>query len=73
MRYWVPVYIALVIVSITIITNPSTDNDENLEEVFTRSIEHGQKFGLVLSIIGSTMTVKEILDSRNKIKNNNQG
>ncbi len=37
------------------------------QEAFAEGLVHGQKYGLVGSIIGSALTVQAILESRKKV------
>lgn len=67
MRYGIPAYIMLGAICLSIVTAPSPKG-LSAEEHFFETFSNGQKYGLVGCVIGSAITIKEILKSRRKIK-----
>lgn len=67
MRYGIPVYVMLGAVCLSVVTMPPTTSRSN-EKAFVEGVQHGQKYSLVGSVIGSALTVKEILESRKKLR-----
>jgi len=67
MRYGIPAYVMLGAVCLAVVTTPST-RGLSTEEKFAEGFANGQKYGLVGGVIGSAITVREILESRRKIK-----
>lgn len=67
MRYGIPAYVMLGGIFLAVVTTPSPKG-LSTEEQFAEGFAHGQKYSLVGSVIGSAITVREILESRRKIK-----
>ena len=67
MRYGIPGYVMLGAVCLAMVTTPSS-RGLSTEKNFAEALAHGQKYGLVGGVIGSTITVRGILESRRKVK-----
>jgi NADH:ubiquinone oxidoreductase subunit H len=67
MRYGIPAYVMLGAICLAVVTTPSTSG-LSTEKQIAAGFANGQKYGLVGSVIGSAITVREILESRRKIK-----
>ena len=65
MRYGIPVYVMLGAVCLAVVTTP---NSGSTQESFVENFQHGQKYGLIGSVIGSTLTVREIVESKKRLK-----
>jgi len=48
MRSIVPVFIMIGAMSLSVVTNPYPKQGQSSREVFVKSVEHGQKYGLIL-------------------------
>jgi hypothetical protein len=70
MRFGIPVYIMLGAMCFAVVTRPSVSTTLSTQETFVENFEHARKYGLVGAAIGSAITVREILESRRKAKNN---
>lgn len=67
MRYGLPLYAMLAAMCMSAITAPPCSLCTTSER-FQKAVEHGQGYGFTASILGSTLTVREILESRRKNK-----
>jgi hypothetical protein len=67
MRYGIPLYVVIGGVCLGILTAPNTAT-RGTRLAFVEGVEHAQKYALVTSAIGSTLTVREILESRKRLK-----
>ncbi len=63
MRYGIPLFVMLSAISLAMITQPSKIN-KNFNSDFYEGYLHGQKYSMVATIMGSALTVREILKSR---------
>jgi hypothetical protein len=67
MRYGLPAYAMLVAIGMATITEPPCSSCTTTEKL-QKSYEHAQGYGFATSILGSALTVREILESRRKNK-----
>ena len=67
MRYAIPVYVMVGGICLAFLTMPNVSSRASRLGSFD-AIEHAQKYALVTSAIGSTLTVREILESRKRLK-----
>lgn len=67
MRYGIPAYVMLGAHFLAVVTTLSTSG-LSIEKQIAAGFANGQKYGLFGSVIGSGITVREILESRRKIK-----
>jgi len=68
MRYGIPAYVMLGAVCLAVVTTTPSSRGVSAEKAFVEGVANGQKYGLVGSVIGSVITVRGILESRQKIK-----
>jgi hypothetical protein len=67
MRYSLPVYAMLAAICMSAITLPPCP-DCSFKERFGKGSEHTQRYSFAASVLGATLTVREILESRRKHK-----
>lgn len=67
MRYEIPAYVVLGATCLAVVASPYSEG-LSAEENFDEGWANGRKYGLVGGVIGSALTVKEILESRRKTK-----
>ena len=64
MRFGIPAYVMLGAICLAAVTGPTPDPDLSPGESFSQSFQHGQKYGLAGSIIGTAVTLQKIQESR---------